>query len=34
MKHWRGLASRFDKHVVNYRDGVVLAAIVDWLKQS
>ncbi len=34
MKHWRGLASRFDKHAVNYRGGVVLAAIVDWLKQS
>ncbi len=34
MKHWRGLASRFDKHAVNYRGGVVLAAIIDWLKQS
>jgi transposase len=34
MKHWRGLASRFDKHAVNYRGGVVLVAIVDWLKQS
>jgi transposase len=34
MKHWRGLASRFDKHAVNYRGGVVLAAVVDWLKQS
>ncbi len=33
IKHWRGLASRFDKHAVNYRGGVVLAAIVDWLKQ-
>ncbi len=34
IKHWRGLASRFDKHALNYRGGVVLAAIVDWLKQS
>jgi transposase len=34
MKHWRGLASRFDKHAVNYRGGVIPAAIVDWLKQS
>lgn len=34
MKHWRALASRYDKHVVNYRGVVVLAAIVDWLKQS
>jgi len=23
-----------DKHAVNYRGGVILAAIVDWLKQS
>lgn len=34
MKHWRALASRYDKHAVNYRGVVVLAAIVDWLKQS
>ena len=34
MKNWRGLASRYDKHAVVYRGGIVLAAIVDWLKQS
>jgi transposase len=34
MKHWRGLASRYDKHTLNYRGGVILAAIVDWPKQS
>lgn len=34
MKHWRGLASRYDKHALNYRGAVLLAAIVDWLKQS
>lgn len=34
MKHWRALASRYDKHAVIYRGGVVLAAIVDWLKHS
>lgn len=32
MKHWRGLASRYDKYAVVYRGGIVLAAIVDWLK--
>ena len=32
MKNWRGLASRFDKHALVYRGGVVLAAILDWLR--
>lgn len=32
MKHWRGLASRYDKHAIVYRGAIVLAAIVDWLK--
>lgn len=32
MKQWRGLASRYDKHAVMYRGGVVLAAILAWLK--
>jgi transposase len=32
MKNWRALASRYDKHVLTYRGGVVLAAILDWLK--
>lgn len=34
MKNWRGLASRYDKHATVYRAGVVLAAIIDWLKHS
>ena len=34
MKNWRGLASRFDKHALTYRGGVVLAAILDWLTES
>ena len=34
IKRWRGIASRFDKYAVVYRDGIVLAAIVDWLKQT
>jgi len=32
MKQWRGLASRYDKHALTYRGGVVLAAILDWLQ--
>ena len=32
MKNWRGLASRYDKHALVYRGGVVLAAILDWLR--
>ena len=31
MKNWRALASRYDKHALVYRGGVVLAAILDWL---
>ena len=31
MKNWRDLASRYDKHALVYRGGVVLAAILDWL---
>jgi len=34
IKHWRGIASRYDKHAVVYRGAIVLAAIVDWLKHS
>ncbi len=34
IKHWRGIASRYDKYPVVYRGGIVLAAIVDWLKHS
>ena len=32
LKNWRGLASRYDKHALVYRGGVVLAAILDWLR--
>lgn len=31
MKHWRALASRYDKKALIYRGGVVLAAILSWL---
>jgi putative transposase len=31
MKNWRGLATRYDKHALVYRGGVVLAAIMLWL---
>ena len=31
LKQWRGLATRYDKHVVTYRGGVVLAAVLMWL---
>lgn len=31
MKNWRGLATRYDKHALVYRGGVILAAILDWL---
>jgi transposase len=30
-KHWRGLATRYDKHAVVYRGGLVLAAALLWL---
>lgn len=31
IKNWRGLATRYDKHAVVFRGGVVLAAIMLWL---
>jgi transposase len=31
FKHWRGLATRYDKHAIVYRGGVVLAAVLLWL---
>ena len=33
FKNWRGLATRYDKHALVYRGGVVLAAIMLWLGQ-
>jgi transposase len=32
LKHWRGLATRYDKLAVVYRGGAVLAAILTWLR--
>lgn len=34
VKQWRGLATRFDKHAINYRSGMVLFAVFDWLKPN
>lgn len=31
LKNWRGIATRYDKHALVYRGGVVLAAITLWL---
>lgn len=31
VKHWRGLATRYDKHAIVYRGAVVLAATLHWL---
>jgi transposase len=31
IKNWRGLATRYDKHALIYRGGIVLAAILLWL---
>lgn len=31
LKNWRGLATRYDKHGLIYRGGMVLASIVLWL---
>ena len=32
LKHWRGLATRYDKHATNYRGAIVLAAILTWTR--
>ena len=32
FKQWRGIATRYDKLAITYRGGVVLAAIVTWLR--
>jgi putative transposase len=31
FKQWRGLASRYDKHVIVYRGAAVLRSIITWL---
>ena len=33
LKQWRGLATRYDQHVLTYRGGLVLAAILLWLRR-
>ena len=33
FKNWRAIATRYDKHAVNYRAGVVIAAIMLWLHE-
>ena len=30
LKHWRGLATRYDKHATVYRGALVLAAALTW----
>lgn len=30
FKHWRGLASRYDKTALNYRGGLTLASLLLW----
>lgn len=32
IKQWRGLATRYDKHAVNYRAAVVLNAVIAWTR--
>jgi transposase len=32
IKHWRAIATRYDKHAVVYRGGIIMAAILDWLR--
>lgn len=32
-KQWRGIATRYDKHALNYRGGAVLRAITLWLHE-
>ena len=32
LKNWRGLATRYDKHALVYRGGLVLGAILIWLR--
>jgi transposase len=31
LKHWRGLATRYDKHARNYAGAINLAALLTWL---
>ena len=31
LKHWRGIATRYEKRALNYRAMVVIAALIMWL---
>jgi transposase len=31
LKHWRGIATRYEKRALNYRAVVVIAALIIWL---
>lgn len=33
LKQWRGLATRFDKLALTYRGGIILATILQWLRE-
>lgn len=33
LKQWRGLATRYDKHAINYRAAATLHAITAWTRQ-
>jgi transposase len=32
LKQWRGLATRYDKHAINYRGAVILNTILVWVE--
>ncbi|HLS62244.1 MAG TPA: IS5/IS1182 family transposase, partial [Ruania sp.] len=32
-KQWRAIATRYDKHAISYRAGVVLCAVIAWLRK-
>jgi transposase len=34
LKQFRGLATRYEKHAVNYRAMVVIASLLIWLRDS
>lgn len=33
-RKWRGIATRYDQHAVTYRAGVVLYAVIAWLRKQ
>jgi len=32
LKHWRALATRYDKHATTYRGGLLVASLLLWLR--